>query len=117
MRRFSITVPTVAFSVVMNDATPVTSVTSDSVPISIVKLTRTVASICSWTACVTVRKPCSSALTTYGPGGNAGKLYAPESLLTDSRAAFVPVFVAVTVAPGMSAPDESFTSPVIVPRV
>ena len=57
MRRFSMTVPTVAFSVVMSGATPVTSAVSDNVPISIVKLTRTVASMCRSTSCVTVRKP------------------------------------------------------------
>ena len=42
MRRFSMTVPTVAFSVVMSGATPVTSAVSDKVPISIVKFTRSV---------------------------------------------------------------------------
>ena len=42
MRRLSMTVPTVAFSVVMSGATPVTSAVSDNVPISIVKFTRTV---------------------------------------------------------------------------
>ena len=43
------TVPTVAFSVVMSGATPVTSAVSDNVPISIVKFTRTVCSTCSST--------------------------------------------------------------------
>src|SRR5918993_3005322 len=41
----------------------------------------------------------------------------PDALLAISRVAFVPVLVAVTVAPGMTAPDPSFTSPVIVPSV
>ncbi len=44
MRLLSITVPIVAFSVVMRGETPVTSAVSDNVPMTIVKSTRSVAS-------------------------------------------------------------------------
>jgi hypothetical protein len=62
-------------------------------------------------------KPCNSALTRYAPGGIAGKAKAPTSLLCWVRVALVATFCAVTVAPGIVAPEESFTSPVMVPSV
>ena len=81
MRRFSMTVPTVAFSVVMSDVTAVTSVVSVIPPISRVRLTRSVSSTCSSTLFCAILKPSSSALTRYAPGGIAGNVYAPTSLL------------------------------------
>jgi len=44
MRRFSMTVPTVAFSVVMSEVTAVTSVVSAMPPISRERFTRSVSS-------------------------------------------------------------------------
>ena len=91
------TVPTVAFSVVMSGATPVTSAVSDNVPISIVKFTRTVASTCS--SDLLRHRP--EALK-FGLDRRTGLAAAretcsvPASLLGISRAAFVPVLVAVT---------------------
>ncbi len=41
----------------------------------------------------------------------------PDALVCTPRAALVPLFVTVTVTPGMTAPDESFTAPVMVPSV
>src|SRR5262249_33273823 len=51
------------------------------------------------------------------PGGSAGKSKRPTSLVVVVRVALVALFVTVTVTPGITAPVESFTSPVIVPRV
>src|SRR5260370_19511248 len=59
----------------------------------------------------------TSVLTVYVPGCNAGKLYTPALLVTTVRDAFVDRLCAVTVTPGMTAPDESLTSPVISPSV
>ena len=81
MRRLSITVPTVAFSVEMSDVTAVTSVVSVMPPISSVRVTRSVSSTCSSTLLCASLKPSSSALTIYAPGGIAGKEKAPTSLL------------------------------------
>ena len=73
MRRFSMTVPTVAFSVVMSGATPVTCAVSESAPTD-GEFTRTVCSTCSSTSRWTVWKPCSSTFTDTGPGGSAGNV-------------------------------------------
>src|SRR4030095_8148851 len=64
-----------------------------------------------------VLNPCNSALTRYSPGGMAGNAKAPTSLLCWVRSALVATFCAVTVAPGIVAPEASFTSPVMVPSV
>jgi hypothetical protein len=47
----------------------------------------------------------------------AGNTNAPTLLLVCVRVAFVATFCAVTVEPGMLAPEESLTSPVMVPSV
>jgi hypothetical protein len=74
MRRFSITVPTVAFSVEISDVTPITSLVSVNAPISSVRLTRSVSSTWSSTVFCAILKPSSSALTRYEPGGNAANV-------------------------------------------
>src|SRR5260370_34740831 len=56
-------------------------------------------------------------LVVYVSGCNGGKLYTPALLVTTVRDAFVDRFCAVTVTPGMTAPVESLTSPVISPSV
>src|SRR5438128_9012998 len=117
MRLFSMTVPTVAFDVSTSGETPVTSVCSEIVPNSSVKLTRAVWFTCNSTSLVAVLKPSSSLFTVYGPGGSAGKSYRPTSLLEVVRVALVALLITVTVAPGTTAPVESFTSPVMVPSV
>ena len=117
MRLFSMTVPTVAFDVSTSGETPVTSVCSEIVPNSSVKLTRAVWFTCNSTSLVAVLKPSSSLFTVYGPGGSAGKSNRPTSLLEVVRVALVALFTTVTVAPGTTAPVESLTSPVIVPSV
>ena len=49
MRRLSITVPTVAFSVVSNCPPPCTSIDSVTLPTSMEKLTRTESATCTFT--------------------------------------------------------------------
>src|SRR5439155_2816481 len=117
MRRFSMTVPTVAFDVSTSGDTPVTVVCSEMVPNSSEKFTASVCCTCSTTSRVAVLNPSSSVFTVYVPGGNAGKSNRPTSLLDVVRVALVALFTTVTVAPGITAPVESFTSPVIVPSV
>ena len=117
MRRFSMTVPMVAFEVSTSGETPVTVAVSESVPNSSVKLTRAVCCTCNSTSRVAVLKPSSSLFTVYVPGGNAGKSNRPTSLLGVVRVALVALFTTVTVAPGTTPPVESFTSPVMVPSV
>src|SRR6185503_16002440 len=97
--------------------TPVTVAISEIVPSSRVKLTLAVACTCNSRSRVAVLNPSSSLFTVYSPGGNAGKSNRPTSLGTVVRVALVALFTTVTVAPGITAPVESFTSPVMVPRV
>src|SRR5712692_7861210 len=111
------TVPMVAFWVSTSGETPVTVAVSEIVPNSSVKLTRAVCCTCNSTSRVAVLKPSSSLFTVYVPGGNAGKSNRPTSLLTVVRVALVALLTTVTVAPGTTAPVESFTSPVMVPSV
>src|SRR5262245_51769470 len=111
------TVPTVALEVSTIGETPVTVSDSDTVLNSIVKSTRTVCWTCTVTSRLAGRKPSRSLFTVYGPGGNAGKSNRPTSLLVLVRVALVAVFTTVTVAPGRTAPVESFTCPAIVPSV
>src|ERR1039458_7260100 len=51
------------------------------------------------------------------PGGSDGKPKTPASLLVLVRVALVPTFVALTVAPTITAPELSRTSPDIPPSV
>ena len=44
-------------------------------------------------------------------------MYTPSALVVVSRVPRVAVFVTVTLAPGIAAPDESVTVPVIPPCV
>src|SRR5262245_6341054 len=57
--------------------------------------------------------PCSSAATVYGPGGRETSRYSPLPSVAAVRMKPLSTFFAVTVAPGMTAPEESFTTPVI----
>src|SRR6266513_1318530 len=111
------TVPMVAFAVSTSGETPTTVAVSASVLNSRVKLTRAVCCTCNSRSRATVLKPESSVVTVYVPGGNAGKSNRPTSLLAVVRVALVALFITVTVAPGTTAPVESFTSPVMVPSV
>src|SRR5262245_142537 len=111
------TVPTVAFDVSTIGETPVTVRLSATVLNSILKSTRAVCCTCSSRSTVEGRKPSSSLFTEYGPGGSAGRSNSPTSLLTVVRVALVDVFTTVMVTPGRTAPVESFTVPVMVPRV
>src|SRR6266550_882451 len=117
MRLFSMTVPTVAFEVSTSGETPVTVAISEIVPSSRVKLTLAVCCTCNSRSRVPVLKPSSSLFTVYSPGCNAGKSNRPTSLVVVVRVALVALFTTVTVAPGTTAPVESFTSPVMVPNV
>src|SRR5438477_3904770 len=111
------TVPMVAFWVSTSGDSAVTIVVSESVLNSSVKLTRAVCCTCNSTSRVAVLKPLISVFTVYGPGGKAGTSNRPTALLTVVRVALVALFTTVTVAPGTTAPLESFTSPVMVPSV
>ena len=64
---------------------------------------------------VTVLKPEISAETVYLPVGSDGAEYSPLVSVTTTRVSLVPVLVSVTVTPGMTAPEESVTRPMIVP--
>jgi hypothetical protein len=63
MRRFSMTVPMVAFVVSTSGETPVTVAISEMVPNSSVKLTRAVCCTCSSRSRLTALKPSSSLFT------------------------------------------------------
>ena len=115
MRRFSMTVPTVAFDVSTSGDTPTTVAVSWMVARSSAKFTRRTCCTRSSRSRTPVLKPSSSALTLYAPGGSAGKSKSPAELVTVVRVALVAVFTTVTVAPGSRAPVPSLTSPEMVP--
>ena len=117
MRRFSMTVPTVAFEVSTSGDTPTTVALSSRVASSSAKLTRKTCCTRNSMSRVPVLKPSSSVLTLYAPGGSAGKSKRPAELVTVVRVALVALFTTVTVAPGSRAPVPSLTSPEIVPSV
>src|SRR5712691_7616953 len=95
---------------------PVTVIDSWTAPISRRMLTRNFWSTPNATSgTVTVLKPESSAFTVYLPVGNEGTVYSPFESVTTIRVRPVPVFVSVTEAPGMTAPDESVMTPMMVP--
>jgi hypothetical protein len=54
-------------------------------------------------------------LNSYRPASREGKEYSPELLVVALRWAAVASFRIETIVPGMTAPVESFTVPVIVP--
>src|SRR5919204_1105413 len=87
MRRFSITVPTVAFEVSTIGETPVTVAISEIVPSSSWKSTRAVCCTCSSRSRVPILNPSSSVFTVYGPGGSAGNSNRPTALVTVVSAA------------------------------
>src|SRR5215831_10170446 len=60
-----------------------------------------------------VRKPGKAASTLYGPTGRFGSVKLPRSSLIACRATLVLVCVAVISTPGKTAPDGSFTVPLI----
>src|SRR5262245_5685222 len=62
------------------------------------------------------RKPASSASTRYFPTGSNSALNEPVSSVINVRVKFVPSLTIVTLTPGITAPDGSFTVPRIVPR-
>ena len=59
----------------------------------------------------TVLKPISATVTEYTPPGNEGTVKPPSVPLTTSTSAPVPLFLTLTLAPGMTRPDESTTVP------
>ena len=117
MRRFSMTVPTVAFEVSTSGDTPTTVALSWMVASSSAKLTRKTCCTRNSRSRTPVLKPSSSAVTLYAPGGSAGKSNSPAELVTVVRVALVALFTTVTDAPGSKAPLPSLTSPEIVPSV
>jgi len=60
-------------------------------------------------------KPLISAVTLYVPVGSIGAVYSPLGSVITARVRPVDVFVSVTLAPGIAAPDESRTVPRMVP--
>ena len=56
---------------------------------------------------VSVPNPCSSIDSVYDPGGSATSRYVPVASVTSDRVSPVPWFLAVAVAPGMTAALES----------
>src|SRR5207247_10197984 len=62
------------------------------------------------------RNPSFSTRTSYGPTGRLAAVYPPASLLCDSDTSLVLTLVTITRALGTTAPVESATVPVIVPR-
>src|SRR5262245_16509255 len=75
-----------------------------------------------WSMCNSIpvrtsfRKPASSASTRYLPIGSNSALNDPVSSVINDRLKFVPSLTMVTLTPGITAPDGSFTVPRIVPR-
>jgi hypothetical protein len=61
------------------------------------------------------RKPVSVTFTSYGPGSRLMTLYEPSLFVVVSRVRLVSRLTTVTVAPGMSAPLESLTTPTRFP--
>src|SRR5215469_14171699 len=51
----------------------------------------------------------------YVPGRRPANAYVPVAVDSVSAAVFVPTFVSVIFAPGIAAPDESVTVPVMLP--
>src|SRR5438094_5636958 len=62
-------------------------------------------------AWVTVAKPSPVTSSVYLPGGMSSRTYSPVVLVVAVFFKEVSVFVNVTVAPGMTAPEGSFTVP------
>jgi hypothetical protein len=62
-------------------------------------------------------KPGFSTSIRYWPGNKFTKEYKPSDPLCWTRFSAVPVFVSVTSAPEIAAPDESATNPAIDPYV
>ncbi len=60
---------------------------------------------------LTVLKPASSNVSSYTPGGTAGKRYEPFSFVTCVWVPIIDGLVAVTVTPGNTAPLLSATRP------
>src|SRR5262245_14438742 len=110
------TAPTEADVVAISvSAATLTSTVWDCVPTCSVKFNRTCCDTPSDTSLyVCVWKPARSAETLYCPDCSEGKLYAPVSFVIVVDTIPVCVFVAVTITPGISAPDASETVP---PRV
>jgi hypothetical protein len=61
--------------------------------------------------------PLTSTVTVYMPGSRFGRLNVPAALVVVSAETFVATFVAVTLAPAMTAPLGSVTSPRSVPSI
>src|SRR5262249_8173258 len=73
---------------------------------------------CSVIPCCTKgANPSFSTRTRYSPSGNSGRTYWPAESLADERDWLVPMLVAVTAAPGTTAPVASRTVPLMVPDV
>src|SRR6516164_8477724 len=78
--------------------------------------TRTTLSIETAIPCLTkLANPWRATVMLYAPVGRLGNVYAPASLVCVSRVWPVPVCVALTEAPGTTAPDVSVTVPTIDP--
>ena len=61
-------------------------------------------------------KPVRSTVTVYVPMGISETRYSPDDPLSATWLNPVALFVTLTLAPGMAAPEESVTVPAIVPR-
>src|ERR1051325_592294 len=105
----SVEISEVDFS--MSGAAAVTVSSSETPPSCILKSMRATWLTASVMFVACGLNPLRSICTLYGPTGSAVSVYAPFSLLTSTRCALVLVFVAVTVAPGRTAPVLSVTMP------
>jgi hypothetical protein len=89
---------------------------SDMVPTSSFISTRTrVFAVTRRPVCFSSRKPVSEAVSSYVPGSRLWSVKLPSLSVGDETMCWVPVLVAVTVAPGTAAPCASVTVPVIDP--
>ena len=95
---------------------PTTMTVSETAPTSIVTSTRAISLIVTGTLFrATSRNPASVTFTSYGPGSTLMMLYAPSELVVVSRVRLVSLLTIVTVAPGMTAPVPSRTTPTTLP--
>src|SRR5215510_8678194 len=93
------------------------STVCDTSPTSIATSTDVVVEALTVTlSTLAILNPAFSTRILYVPTGNAGMVYLPPLVVTAVDVMFVAVLVAVTVAPAITAPFLSVTSPVTTPR-
>src|SRR5438093_6948660 len=110
------TVPSVACSVLTSGEVAWTVTLCSTVPTDMTKSRRARWPTSRFTLPVLFLNPESSTSTTYEPGISPPMTYVPCASVTDTAATLVAALRAVTVAPGTTALDVSFTVPVSAAR-